>query len=351
MLGLVGWIDLILFSWGLLSITILFLLSIRLSIRRKRSMGPFSLTALLLALAVASPQFLALFRNELLVRIPGSEEVIAYTAAFRDIFVASSDMRWLFVLAVLALPSLWRRRGRFDLNILSCTASAYILWLGALVLYHVRPLSEPDTIFHLIRFSTALAAGIGGYQSMLWLMTHLKDWATIKRVPLGGVGASRPEPLAVATLLILLLPSSLAFTWFPLRMDAAYYACLQPVDTSVDRLGRWFLNNTEGNERVLTGSETGEWISALTGRRVLYAERALPRDEIRLRRGQRRAVFLSGEVDTMRKATTDLGASVVVLDPELREIFWDFDPTLLETSGLFVKVHQIGDVFSIYRTQ
>ena len=64
-----------------------------------------------------------------------------------------------------------------------------------------------------------------------------------------------------------------------------------------------------------------------------------------------RALFLSGDGDAMRDAVSGLGTSVLVLDPELRKVYWDFNSSLLETSGSFRKVHQIGDVFSIYRTQ
>ncbi len=40
-------------------------------------------------------------------------------------------------------------------------AASYLVWVGSALAYHVRPFSEPETSFHLVRFSIALLAGIG----------------------------------------------------------------------------------------------------------------------------------------------------------------------------------------------
>ena len=59
-------------------------------------------------------------------------------------------------------------------------------------------------------------------------------------------------------------------------------------------------------------------------------------------------------VDITAELYTHVGhteADILVLDPSLREVYWEFDETLLETSGLFKKAHQIGDRYAIYRVR
>ena len=101
----------------------------------------------------------------------------------------------------------------------------------------------------------------------------------------------------------------------------------------------------------MTGDDTGEWVASLTGRRVLKAERVLPRSVERERRRLLRRFFLSGNAETMRAVLEETEADILVLDPSLREVYWEFDETLLETSGLFKKAHQIGDRYAIYRVR
>ena len=158
-------------------------------------------------------------------------------------------------------------------------------------------------------------------------------------------------PAAFVVTVVFLLPTSALFLWHPLRMDALYYPSLRPINTSAERLERWVLANTSGHETILTGNDTGEWIAALTGRRVLTAVRVLPRDERRALNRKIRALLLSGDPVKMRRAWVALGATVLVLDPSLSEIYWQLDRTLLESSGLFRKVHQVGDVYVIYRAR
>ena len=214
--------------------------------------------------------------------------------------------------------------------------ASYAVWLMATVVFHLRSFPEPDAVFHLVRFNVALAAGVGGFEIGRQVLSHLKK----------SEGSDAP---AFAIVLVFLLPDSAPFLWRPLQMDPLYYESLQERDPSVERLKRWVLEHTTPDAIVLTGDDTGEWVAALTGRRVWTAERVLSRSESRQRRRKLRRLFTSGEPAEMRAAFETTGASLLVFDHSLREIYWQFDLDELETSGLFDKLHQIGDRYAIYR--
>jgi hypothetical protein len=131
--------------------------------------------------------------------------------------------------------------------------------------------------------------------------------------------------------------------------DPLYYPSTYEWDTSLVRLERFLLENSTPDDVFLTGDETGEWIAALTGRRVYKVDDLLPRAEARSRRQTIRRLFVSDDGNEMRNAMEAAAAEWLVLDPELREIYWEFDENALEGSGSFQKVHDIGDRYSIYR--
>jgi hypothetical protein len=351
LLGIVGWMDVFLLVWGGLSFLLMDAMNgFRSGSRIRRGAWP----ATLLGCALASPQIFFLLRSQLLYRGLSRDDFLGFQKAYRDLFAATTDMEWIFVLALVGVPVLWRRRRAIDSGLLSILAAGYILWICTALTFHRGPLFEPDAVFHFLRFGTALVGGVGAYHLALRLIELLRPSAT------AGGSLSRvrkwlrrqPEgPLALVIVVVFLLPRSALFLWHPLRMDPLYYPSLQPIDTHVERLEDWVLANTDHNETILTSGSTGEWVAALTGRRVLTADRVLSREERRERLREQRALFLSGDPTRMREATMALGASVLVLDPFLREVYWQLDPALLESSGLYRKIHQIGERYTIYRAR
>lgn len=333
-LALLGWLDLTVFFWCATSLLVLELLRI---VRGKTLENVGAWRAALVGIVLSSPQWLALLGDELLVRIPSSGEVVALRTVFADVFAVTADMGWIFVLAAIAVPTLWRRAERTDLGILSMMTSAYLVWIVLALAFQWRPFSEPDVALHLLRFSVAIAAGVGGFQCARWLVERQRF------VEL------RASPAAFLLVVLFLLPATALFWWRPFQTDAAYYPSLRRFDPSVERLERWVLDNTDVDEIVVTGDETGEWIAALTGRRVLSAPNTLPRDRARELRVQVRRLMTSNDADVMRDASDALGGSVLVWDKSLEETYWEFDKTLLESTGLYRKVHQIGDVYGIYQ--
>ena len=350
LLGIVAWLDLGLFVWGVMGFLAGDILK---ALQADRPLSGGSWRPVLLAGLLATPQLLALHRSELLFRGPSPEDFESMRIAFRDLFAASTDMEWIFVLAVLSLPILWRRREPADVGILSLLVGSYGLWVGAATL-RWGPLLEPGEVFHLLRFSVALAAGVGGFHAARWIIERLgasSNEGSLGRRLAGWVTKATAGPAAFVLAVVFLLPTSAPFLWHPLKVDPLYYPSLRPADTAVERLERWVMANTRPDETILTGDLTGEWISALTGRRVLTALRVLPRDERRARNREVRALFLSGDPARMREALRALGATVLVLDASLGDVYWQLDRSFLVSSGLFRKVHQIGDVYAIYRAR
>ena len=345
LLGVLGFLDTTIFVWAMLTLLFGEVLIVA-SGKAFRWSGTW--LAILLGGALASPQIALLLRRELLVRIPSREEVDAFRTVFRDIFVVSSDMGPIFGLALFASYLLWKRGGKADTRIVSMVVASYGVWLVAAVLFHFRPFSEAKAVIHLVRFNVALAAGVGALVLSRRFASRLKESGWLDRPPWRTLSV---EPLAFVLVLLFLFPATAPFLWRPLMIDPLYYPSLYEWDASVRRLERWMLDNTTADEVVLTGDDTGEWVASLTGRRVLKAERVLPRSVERERRRLLRRFFLSGNAETMRAVLEETEADILVLDPSLREVYWEFDETLLETSGLFKKAHQIGDRYAIYRVR
>ena len=344
LLALTGWLDLTLQLWGSLSLLVLALLTPR------PGRGASVFRTALIGWLLSSPQWLSWLRGEMLVRLPSAETVSAFRTAFRDLFAVTTDMGWIFVLAGVAVPLLWKRRRTTDLGLLSLLAASYLLWLLSALTFHWRPFSQPDLAFLLPRFSAGLVAGVGSFQCALAILTGPSSAAEsdILRRWLAGKSASG---LAFAATLLFLLPVSAPFVWRPLQMDEAYYPSLLQPDTSVARLARWLNQNSDPEEVILSGDETSEWVAALSGRRVLSAPNVLNREQARQNRRRQRGLFTTNDRSSMREALEASGAKLVIWDENLRETYLQFDETLLESSGLFRKVHQIGDRYTIYRAR
>ena len=334
-LGSVAWVNLAVFAWGMLA----FVAGEILAPTRQRARW----ASLVIGVLVASPHMLASFREGFLRRIPTAEEVSAYQLGFRDVFGITGDMGWIFVVAVVSLPLLWRSREGVGLPVLSLLTASYGLWIASAAIYHARPFSEPEIVYYLLRVATAITAGAGAYELGRRVAVRLRDSGFLTKLA--------PEALAFGIVLLFLLPDSALFVWRPLMTNPIYYESFYEWDESLRRLERWVLEHTDADTIVLTGEDTGEWIAALTGRRVWMAERALGREEARKRRRALRGIFLSGDPEVMGEAIETTGASLLVLDPALREVYWERGETTLQSSTMFERVHQIGDRYSIYRVQ
>jgi hypothetical protein len=349
LLGLVAWIDLTVFAWGLLSLVAWDLIKVS---RTADPVGGAAWPVTLMSCVLAAPQVVHLLRSELLLRGRTPEEAESYRIASRDLFAATTDMSWIFVLAIVAVPILWKRGRANDIGILSIFMGGFVLWLVGVLTVQTGPFLELDAVFHLLRFGCALTAGVGGYfvgTSILGLVGSRQPARPFLAKAQSWVLRAPRNPLGFILLVLFLLPQTSVFLWHPLRMDPLYYPSLRPVDAHVERLKTWILENTRPDEKILTSVGTSEWVAALTGRRVLIADRVLPREDRRSRQREIRALFLSGDPATMSAAVRRLDASVLILDRPLRGLYWQLDPAVLESSGVLRKEQQIGGQFAVYR--
>ncbi len=338
LLGALSWLDGQLFVWTMISSFLGFILG-----ARKMSLRHTEWIAMVVSVAMAAPAVALWFSNDLLVRAPPSSEVEAFRLAFVDVLGVTVQHGLLFFFAVAGALYGFRQPSALVARATALMAASYLVWVGSALAYHVRPFSESETSFHLVRFSIALLAGIG-------IASLGRDvLSAIRRRYSQPRDSARLPVWSFALVVIVLLPTSAPFLWRPLMVDPMYYPSTYEWDHSLVRLERFLVEHAEANDVVLTGDDTGEWIAALTGRRAYKVDSVLDRAEARARRRVLRQLFLSGEPELMRNAMDTAGAAWLVIDPSLREIYWEFDEESLEASGHFEKVHQIGDRYSVYR--
>lgn len=345
LLGSLAWLDWTLFCWGTLSLMVL---GVIFRLQKRRGMLSSILVAVATSLVLAGPPAVSHLRFESLARIPTGDEVVAYRASFWDLFAVTGDMEWLFVIAVLSLPMLWKRNEAADRGILSLVVSSYIFWLTGAVVYSFHPLTDPRLYFHAVRFSIALAAGAGGFRYALWLIERSRALPNRLGRALDRVHGATGEPVAACFLVLFLLPSCFAFVWHPLEMDRLYYRSLRPLDRNVADLASWIVHHSGGREAVLADSATSEVLSALTGRPVLMAERVFQREEARKRRRAIRDLVRADDEASVRKAISELDVAIIILDGAFRWEHGEAHPAVWESSGWVSRSQQIGR-FAVYR--
>lgn len=346
-LGLVAWIDPLVFLWGLSSLAVLSLLSL---VRAKADRPARHVFASVAGLAVAALR--AATGGGLPGRIPVAEEVLAYRAAFGDFLSVTADMEWVFVLAVFAAVALWKRDGPADRLLIALWAGSYLAWLVTAGIYLVHPLADPSAVFHAVRLASALLAGSGGYRCASWLLERLQtlgyleghaSWTRRWMVSSGS------HPLAAALAIVFLIPTTFPLTWQPLKMDPLYYESLRPVDEDVATLADWARSHTAGDARFLASSETSDYLAVLAGRRVYMAERVVSREEARRRRQMVRRVLRAGDAFALQDALSALPVDWIVLDDAFRWDWGEAPEALWRSSSLLVLVEGGGNAYRIYR--
>ena len=359
-LGALVWLDTAVSVWAMISMIVGEVLT-----RARCREGSGGGTHAILALGAAAwvGRWFLYADGEALSRVPTAAEVIAIKTAFLDIGFVTLDMRLVSVFAAVGTFVMWRQAGTSELRIVSMLTAAYVgvgrgrsRVSGSSFPRYRRALSSRSlqrSIRRGNRFSFELCRT---------LVERGLDRPRKKRAFVGGpcrLGESRPSRVrrcrrragSLREGMEELLPESAPFVWRPAMFDPLYYPSTYEWDESVRRLERWMLEQSDPDTVVLTGDETGEWHRrALTGRRgcersASSGSNATKHDNTA---GGLRQLFLSSEPSEMRSALDALGADILVLDPELREVYWELDERLLESSGLVRRAHQIGDRYTIY---
>ena len=311
-LGALVWLDAAVSVWAMISVIVGEVLT---RARCREGSGGGTYVVLALGAAAWVGRWFLYADGEALSRVPTAAEVIAIKTAFLDIGFVTLDMRLVFVFAAVGTFVMWRQAGASELRIVSMLTAAYVVWAAGAVAFRVHPFPDTDALFHLVRFNAAFVAGVGAFELCRTLVECGLD--SSKREGIRRWAARLgSRPLAFAVVVVVLLPESAPFVWRPAMFDPLYYPSTYEWDESVRRLERWMLEQSDADTVVLTGDETGEWIAALTGRRVVTGVRVLGRDEARQHRRRLRQLFLSSEPSEMHSAFDALGADILVLDPE-----------------------------------
>ena len=213
----------------------------------------------------------------------------------------------LGLLLVLGLAGIWvwkRRaepRDRVFLGVAIATWAMCLVSMPAAVL-NMAP--EPDDLHYFLRFAMALAAG-----------TALAAGAR-------QIEAARGLRSGQGHLLVLgaCIPFSFPFYWDPLTMDRYYAESLEPVRPKVVAYTEWVRKNTPPHAVFLAGKSSSMWIPALTGRRVLLAERgALLPPDYAARKQAERILLTSVDAEEIRATARAFGVTHLAIDGPLLE--------------------------------
>jgi hypothetical protein len=240
------------------------------------------------------------------------------------LFRVTFDQGLVFYLGMLGVVDWLRRRGRCEILWASMVASAYMLWGVNVLLYYTARAREADEFYFFLLFVLSIAAGNGAYRLASFVSVFLRQ----SRISATAFSFTLPVLIAIAT-------TTLAFPywWHPLKMDAHFRASLSPLPQILTSTRRWILEETESDALFISSSELGQWIPALTGRRLVYPYPRYRQDiQSLMTRTDYRPEWLEGAQ-----------RAYVVFDSALSETL-EIERDVLDGNPSLRHVHQVGDV-------
>jgi hypothetical protein len=273
-LGLLGWVFIIHWGFVVAGLVIYILLSAFLKRREVIPESPKFVLALSLGLVTALPYIylIATHFPHAVTLAKGTHPDFPTRSTWGDmltgghslLFRVTFDLGLVFYLGVIGVVDWVRRKGRGEILWASMVAGAYVLWILNAVLYYTARAREADEFYFFLLFVLSIAAGNGAYR------VATVASASVKELRL----QSSPASVAVY-LVVVFVMATLVFPywWYPLKMDAHYRASLEPLPRVLTETRDWILAETNPDDVFISGSELGQWIPALTGRRLLYPQR------------------------------------------------------------------------------
>ena len=159
---------------------------------------------------------------------------------------------------------------------------------------------------------------------------------------LGGRIASIPQGLCLV--LLVTLPFSFPYWWNPVSMDRYYSRSLSPIPTEVRRLTTWVRAYTDRNDVFLASPELANWITALSGRRVLLTGDHRPPNDYERRAELTRRVLTSDEPGPYREAHEDYLVTHLALDEDYSASF-DTELSRIASLPWLKLVYQEGTLY------
>ena len=174
---------------------------------------------------------------------------------YLNIFSIGYEHGAIFLLSVVGIVAMLKRRRREDVLLLSLLSGSVAGWMLYIVGFAIGKALQAEEFYFYTRFLLSVAAGTGAY----WILSRLRHWL------------DSPPSFRVALLVFLAvsLPQTVAYWWYPPSMDHYYEVSLKPIPEPVTKLCRWAREETPLDAVFVASAHTASWIAALSGRRVL----------------------------------------------------------------------------------
>ena len=258
----------------------------------------------------------------------------AYFEGYLNVFAVSYEHGPLFFLSVSGIGLMLYRRRRQDVALLSLLAGCVVGWLVFLIGFWMRRTIQPEEFYFYTRFLLSVAAGSGLFL-VVRESSRIAAW-------LGGRIASIPQGLCLV--LLVTLPFSFPYWWNPVSMDRYYSRSLSPIPTEVRRLTTWVRAYTDRNDVFLASPELANWITALSGRRVLLTGDHRPPNDYERRAELTRRVLTSDEPGPYREAHEDYLVTHLALDEDYSASF-DTELSRIASLPWLKLVYQEGTLY------
>lgn len=224
-----------------------------------------------------------------------------YQAGFYDVFSVSLAHGFVFFLSLLGIVGMAIRRLRRDAIWLALLGGASLLWPVQLVLLRFERGGEPDELYFFTRFLLTFCAGVGAF-----FLVKLGGRLLRTKSYLVGAGG-------VAVLMLLTLPQSFPYWWYPPAMDRYYEVGLDPIPEEILGLTDWIREETSPDAVFVAESDLSTWIAALAGRRA-FLSRLRPPSDYRERRLLERRILTDTDRDALGEAHDRYGITHLALD-------------------------------------
>jgi hypothetical protein len=301
LLGVLAWVFLMHWSYVLVGLACFPLIARRAGARPE--LGRVALVAGL-SLIAALPYILFLFANfhwghgGAVARKVWLQ--LGFEEGFINVFSVGYEHGGLFFLSLAGIIGMALRHRKQDLVWLSLLLGAGVGWFGYLVILGLQKIIEPDEFYFYFRFLLSVAAGSGAYFLLRWVQPKY--------------GYLRPG--LVVLFLLLTLPQSIPYWWYPPKMDRYNRIGLEPLPEDKVILGSWIRHKTSPDAVFVAGGETSLWIASLSGRRVLTTGHHRPTHDYEERRELERRMLVDLDPNGVRAAVQKYFVTHIALDPE-----------------------------------
>ena len=304
LLGLLGWV--FVFHWGYVVLGLFLYPVVAWSLNRAPEAGRAA-KVIVLSFLVVLPYVLYLwyFHWETVARVEGRVwPQFGPEEGYLNVFSIGYEHGVLFLLSLAGIGAMAERRRREDVLLLSLLSGCLVGWILYAAASRAHVALQADEFYFYTRFLLSIATGSGAF----WIIRKTsRGWG--RRLVAGA-----SEPLVLALFLLITLPQTIAYWWYPPSMDRYYLISLEPVPEDMKRLAHWVRENVAPDAVFVADARTASWIAALSGRRVLLLGHYRPPKDYRERRELMERLMDEPEMETVDEAVRRYRVSHLVLE-------------------------------------